>query len=169
MSEMTAKILYFPQPKQGIEEQSTSQTQIELPIKKDLSGERHVDRISVTQLQGMLGKLNEVFQESNKPGWDGGNAEPISDATFYNATQLLSVLPVSLPAPEIVPDNDGYIEFEWCKERRNFSLYITDTNLVLYAGFYGKNDRLSGRFVYEGIFPNRVETLAKDVYREKTQ
>lgn len=146
--------------------QSTSQTRHEFLIEEEMTGSSTDIVTGVRQLQSLLRRLNEVFNEAKERDWDGDNAEPVSDSTYYNATRLLSVIPVNLPAPEISADNDGFIEFEWYKEGKTFSLYVTDTNLVLYAGFYGKEDRLSGRFNYEGVFPSRAEGLAKDVYKE---
>ena len=146
--------------------QSTSQTRDEFLIEEEMTGSSTDIVTGVRQLQSLLGRLNEVFADAKECDWDGDNAEPVSDSTYYNATKLLSVIPVNLSAPEISADNDGFIEFEWYKEGRNFSLYVTDTNLVLYAGFYGKEDRLSGRFNYEGFFPSRAERLAKDVYKK---
>lgn len=149
--------------------QSMAQTESELLNLETPTGFSGEGTISVRQLLDLIGKLTEVFKEAKERDWDGENAEPISDATYYNATSILSVLPVNLPAPEILPDNDGYIEFEWYKDGRSFSLYITDTNLVLYAGFYGKDDRLSGRFNYDGGFPILAKNLAKDVYKKISQ
>lgn len=148
--------------------QSTAQTQQEFLNQEETTGSSADGMTGVRQLQDLLRKLNEVFVEAKEQDWDGNNAEPVSDSTYYNATRLLTVLPENLPAPEISPDNDGYIEFEWYKNGRSFSLYVTDSNLVLYAGFYGKEDRLSGRFNYEDVFPSRAERLAKDIYEEET-
>lgn len=147
--------------------ESVSQTHI-APFVKDESTSSSDGVTSAWQIQGLLIKrLNQIFNKAKVADWDGDGAEPISDSTYNNAIKLLYVLPTSLPPPEILPDSDGYIEFEWQSSGRNFSLYITDTNLVLYAGFYGRDDRLSGRFSYDGIFPNRAEILAKDVYKER--
>jgi len=151
---------------QVVRGQSTSQTRHEFLIEEEMTSSSTDIVAGVRQLQSLLGRLNEVFNEAKERDWDGDNAEPVSDSTYYNATKLLLVITGNLPAPEISADNDGFIEFEWYKEGRSFSLYITDTNLVLYAGFYGKEDRLSGRFNYEGFFPSRAERLAKDVYKQ---
>lgn len=165
----SAQIIKFKLPTQKNIGQSTSQTHLELLSREDSTGGSNDEGLTGHQLQSLIKKLNEVFTEAKEHDWDGENAEPVSDATYHNAVRLLSVLPLSLPSPEILPDNDGYIEFEWHKNRKSFSLYVTDTNLVLYAGFYGKEDRISGRFNYEGNFPTRTELLAKDIYKKPAQ
>lgn len=173
---MKAAAIKYAWSEEGHAEQSTSQTNVTLIYKEDPTWSKSEKKYPVIRSPNLLRKLHEafqklhgVFQESNIPGWDGENAEPVADATFYNAARLLSAIPLSLPVPDILADNDGYIEFEWYKEGKSFSLYVTDTNLVLYAGFYGKEDRLSGRFNFEGVFSSRVEFFAKDVYKEKAQ
>ncbi|MCI0504759.1 MAG: hypothetical protein L0Z73_01470 [Gammaproteobacteria bacterium] len=154
----------FKNNPQSMPEPSTAQSRFELPNKKDVTGPQEDNKISFRQLQNLLADLDEVFQETKEPDWDGDNAEPIADVTYFNATKLLAVLPADLPIPEILPDNDGYIEFEWSKGKRNFSIYITDTNLILFAGFYTKDNRLSGRFDFDGKFPSRIKLLIKEVY-----
>lgn len=160
----TAEIIQFKPSPYKIKEQSTSQTSIDFLSQDESTGSG--DKLySHRQLQGLIRKLNTVFTEAKCRNWNGENAEPISDATYYNAIKLISALPTNLPLPEILPDNDGYIEFEWHKHGKSFSLYVTDTNLVLYAGYYGKENRLSGRFNYEGDFPVHTDLLARNVYK----
>lgn len=162
MNNPVTSISEFKQRKCG---SSTALTEIFLSEKTDSSGGGAEDKVSVSQMQILLRRLAEVFSSSKTPGWDGESAEAVSESAFLNATKLLAALPIGLPMPEIYADNDGYIEFEWHKDRKNFSLYVTDTNLIFYAGFFGKEDRLSGRFVFEEVFPGRVETLAKDIFK----
>lgn len=161
MSKITA-ISDYKKNKQS----SLSQTNFEISEIDDSTGKK-TDKISAYQIQELLSNLNKVFQECKNPNWNDDGAEPISDATFNNALSLLTVLPVDLPIPEILGDNDGYIEFEWYNLGKSFSLYVTDSNLILFAAYYGKDDRLSGRFIFEGIFPDRACNLAADVYKEK--
>lgn len=144
---------------------STIQTEVGPADEIDSTGKGVEDGLNVGQLQELLKELVNVFNDSKMQGWDGDDADPVSDAAFLNATKLLSSMPIGLPVPNVLADNDGYIEFEWAKDRKNFSLYATDTNLVLYAGFYDKDDHLSGRFVFEGAIPDRVAVLAGDVYK----
>ncbi len=165
MNDVAENLTYLPLG-HVLVESSTSQTQVDLPDKFNSTGGDGRGKISFNQLQGLLSKLHEVFIESKELNELG---EPVSDAAYYNATRLLSALPADVDIPEILPDNDGYIEFEWREGDKNFSLYATDANLVLFAGFYGKDERLSGRFNFEGVFPDRIKHLAKDVYQKGSQ
>jgi hypothetical protein len=148
--------------------QSSGSINIGLPNIDNSTGEKN-NKIDAFQIQELIKKLNKVFQECKRANWDNNGAEPISDSTFNNAINLLTVLPVDLPIPDVLADNDGYIEFEWYNLGKSFSLYVTDSNLILYAGFYGKDNRLSGRFNFEGFFSERARQFAADVYKEKTK
>lgn len=118
-------------------------------------------------ISSLAASLYKSYSEAKKANWDLNDAEPVSEATYYNATKLISALPLKdLPMPDILPDNDGYLEFEWTSGGKSFSIYVTDTNLVYYAGYYGKDDRLSGRFIYEGEFPENCEFLARSVFKQ---
>jgi len=161
----SSNVSYLPAKVASPTLHSASQTSKDLPGKEDSTGKLSSSWISVRHLQGLLKELNDVFEECKVIDWDGCGAEPITDAVYFNATKVISSLPVDLPIPTISPDNDGFVEFEWQNDRRNFSLYITDTNLILYAGFYNKEDRLSGRFKFENVFPERIKFLAKEVYK----
>ena len=160
-----SNISYLPAKVDLTNLNSISQTSKNFFGASESTGKLNSSLISVRQLQGLLKELNKVFEECKVYDWDSFGAEPIADAVYFNATKVLSLLPVDLPKPDIIPDNDGFIEFEWQSNRRNFSLYITDTNLILYAGFYEQEDRLSGRFKFDNAFPERIKLLAKDVYK----
>lgn len=144
--------------------QTVSQTQIGLPSIEDGSGTNRRKVESVKHFQRLIITINDVFEAAKVSDWDGEGAEAISQTTYFNAIKLLTVLDAELPIPDIFPDNDGYIEFEWGKDRKNFSLYVTDSNLILYAGFYSKNNRLSGRFNFRDNFPKHLIPLINSIY-----
>lgn len=109
---------------------STTQTEVGPADEIDSTGKGVEDGLNVDQLQELLRELVNVFNSSRMQGWDGDDAEPVSDAAFLNATKLLSSMPIGLPVPSVLADNDGYIEFEWVNDRKSFSLYATDTNIA---------------------------------------
>lgn len=166
MPNSESTVIAFRKPRQVTSIPSTSQTKTNLlnDTESTLSVEKKED--GFRRIQSLLKNLNDVFAEARSDDWEGEGAEAISDAAYYNATKVLAVLPFDLPQPDIIPDNDGYLEFEWANGGKNFSIYVTDTNLILYAGYYGEDNRLSGRFNYEGCIPGHVELLSKEVFRE---
>ena len=152
----------YAKPSHYLTEQSSSQTKIELSGGNDVTGGEA--NIRMLRFREMVSKLNAVFKLARKEGWDDDGAAPITDSVFFNATKLLAAMPLDLPLPELVPDNDGYLELEWYDgdSGRNCSLYVTDTNLMLFAAYYDDDERLSGRFNFSGEIPERVHLLIKD-------
>lgn len=69
-------------------------------------------------LQKALQALEEVFEETSEPGWDGYDALPVPWEARLEAEILLRRLPPSIPMPEIVPEPDGEIGLEWYKRKR---------------------------------------------------
>lgn len=166
----TAEIIDFTtyaKPSNNLAEQSTSQIKLELPDLNDVTGGS--DDSQVLKFHDLIIKLSEVFQYARNADWDGEGADPVTDAVLFNTIKLFSVMPLDdLPLPEILPDNDGFLELEWydAASGKNCSLYVTDSNLMLFAAYYDEEERLSGRFNYSGEFPHRVKQLIKDVYAE---
>jgi len=54
--------------------------------------------------------------------WDGYGALPISDAVIANARFVLERLSHSCPTPDVVPNSNGTISFEW--ETRSAYAYL---------------------------------------------
>jgi hypothetical protein len=48
-----------------------------------------------------------------QPNWDGDGALPISAETNRNALAALRILEAVVPAPEITPNPNGTLSFEW--------------------------------------------------------
>ncbi|MBS1944726.1 MAG: hypothetical protein JST98_05870 [Bacteroidetes bacterium] len=74
-------------------------------------------RTDRTVLNEAIDELGNIRDECDQPGWDGHEALPVSYATYRKAIDFLEALPAELPMPEIVPENDGELAFEWRDER----------------------------------------------------
>ena len=57
-------------------------------------------------------------------GWDGYDAEPISQEAISNARAALPIFISLLPFPEIVPEQNGTITLEWSAAKGVASLEI---------------------------------------------
>ena len=68
----------------------------------------------------------------------------IADSTIMYAIKAALNLPHDVPTPNIECDDDGVIEFEWEESGWSFSIYITDTSQTAFAGYFGRDDNLSG-------------------------
>lgn len=122
-------------------------------------------RKSVTwdYLGGVLAALKETYQECSEEGWDGYGARPVTQETYDEAIRFLSALPSWLPAPEIVPEPDGDIGFEWnFGKNRMLAVSVDGTNRITYAGLLGTGNKSYGTEVFNGSIP---QTLVDHVSR----
>lgn len=87
-------------------------------------------------------RLREEYAED---GWDGYGAQPIRADTARHAEQFVSMLPAYLPAPDILPESDGEISFDWWfGPNAQFSISIGPSGTLTYAGLIGKGVRRYG-------------------------
>jgi len=122
-------------------------------------------RKSVTwdYLSSVRAALKETYQECSEEGWDGYGALPITQETYDEAVRFLSALPSWLPAPEIVPEPDGDIGFEWSfGNNRVLAASVDGTNRITYAGLLGTGNKAHGTEVFDGSIP---QTLVEHISR----
>lgn len=90
-----------------------------------------------------LKELNGIYRECSSPNWDGYNANPISRDTFNQAIGIIRLLSndyLNLSIPDIVPEPDGDIAFEWeYNEGQTFVFSINEDKTINYAGIFGPN------------------------------
>src|SRR3972149_10128081 len=71
--------------------------------------EKHIPRdISDLELS-----LVQIFFECSVSDWAGYGPKPISKDALYEALDFISMIPKSFQLPEIVPEPNGEIGFEW--------------------------------------------------------
>jgi hypothetical protein len=71
--------------------------------------------------------------------------EPINNDTVRAALQFAALLPRSLPLPEVAPDPDGEISFDWIGQAdRMFSVSIGASGSMAYAGRFGERSKTHG-------------------------
>ncbi len=84
--------------------------------------------------------LEEASTEASEDNWDGYGARAVDPITLCNARNFATVLPPSLPPPEIVVEPDGEIAFEWYLGARNvFSVSVGLSCELSYAGLFDWN------------------------------
>lgn len=122
-------------------------------------------RKSVTwdYLGGVLAALKETYRECSEEGWDGYGALPVTQETYDEAARFLNALPSWLPAPEIVPEPDGDIGFEWNFGKNcMLAVSVDGTNRITYAGLLGTGNKSYGTEVFHGSIP---QTLVDHISR----
>lgn len=124
----------------GVSDESNS---LQDSIKDILS--RHSETASGQRISQIRCALLEMFLDCRKPNWDGYDAKPISEKTYFEAAKLLERLPSDLPPPEIVPEPTGDIAFEWYKENQyTFVISVSGVNAIAYAGIFGPGNEIHG-------------------------
>ncbi|HAX99292.1 MAG TPA: hypothetical protein DCY12_10510 [Candidatus Atribacteria bacterium] len=102
--------------------------------------------------------LEAIFQECSQKNWDGYDASPISEETYLEAKKFIKMLcSLPFPLPEILPEPDGQIGFEWFKEKNNlFTISLTEKNLIYYAGIFGENGETCGKEKFTDSMPKVI-------------
>lgn len=105
----------------------------------DLKRTESIGRYSEIKLK--LEELKGIFDSCFMDNWDGYGARSISLDTYHEALEILSMLNsafLKVPMPEIAPEPDGDIAFEWNDDYgRTFVFSIDDNQTLTYAGIFG--------------------------------
>lgn len=117
----------------------------------------------------LLNRIYEVAAECSCASWDGEEGAAISPAVVNRAIHFIRVLPEDMTLPEVGPEPDGSISFDWIVGRaRVFSVSVGMTNRLAYAWIDG-TDRGHGvsRF-YGDTAPVRVLDGVRELMHDRT-
>jgi hypothetical protein len=109
-------------------------------------------------------ELENVVAECTNQGWDGDEAQPISEEAINNARLFLDALPLRITPPSVGAEPDGYLTLEWYSSPRHLlSISIGAENQIYYACKLGER-KSHGSELFFGNIPkilidllNRVE------------
>ena len=89
-------------------------------------------------LQPLLSEILELGSTYAEAGWNGEGAQGISPLAVERAVAFLRALPDDLPLPEIAPEPDGSIAFDWMRSRTQlFSVSVGTNDRLAYAWLDG--------------------------------
>jgi hypothetical protein len=112
--------------------------------------------------------LHETAEEASAPGWDGYGATPIDQQTYANGRLFLRLLPALFPTPEIAPEADGQIEFEWRNgPRRILSISVSRLGEIHYAALFGKGSSTHGTEHLSNELPEAIAGLLVRLYKQQ--
>lgn len=101
--------------------------------------------------------IEEVALECQSPNWDGYGAHPISESAKNHAQLFIDMLPYRFPAPDPVPDPDGDVALSWdFGPGHVFTLSISATGMVSYAGLLGEGIKRHGMEPFKGNIPKTI-------------
>lgn len=136
-----------------------------MKILESISDERRIP-VSFAWRDLLLGEVREIIQDCSNEGWDGYNAEPISDESGFRAEQLVRLLPEGIQPPKVIPEPTGDIALEWSKGKdTHFTLGIGDGTLV-YAGIFGGSRKKYGEEQFSQELPQETLGILTSYFSE---
>ena len=106
----------------------------------------------------MSSELARVYRESQEIASDEEySAKPLLKEAYVQADKMISLLPSQFPAPEISPEPDGRVGFEWYVEK-GLSLVISvgADNTIYYAGRFGNQNKANGSERFKDAIPKAI-------------
>lgn len=150
----------------GIAVEAVTLSKLYESSKKDLNETESIGRY--TEIKNTLDELYVTFLNCFQDNWDGYNAKSISYETYLEAKNIILILDTSLsnfPMPEILPEPDGDIAFEWNDTwGQTFVFSIDDNKTINYAGLFGPN-KVHGSEVLQGFIPRSIINNLSRLYR----
>jgi len=114
-------------------------------------------------LKYLIDELYTIVEECKKKGWDGYEADPISERTFINSYNFIKSIPFGIEAPTVSVEPDGHIVFEWYHtQTRLLSVSIGLNGLLHYAALLGPR-KYFGTDPFLNFIPNSIINLILQV------
>ena len=108
----------------------------------------------------------EISNDCSQSDWDGYEAMAITSNEINIARKFLSMLPESIKTPEVSPDPDGSISFNWGEGHDLlFSVFPTN-NLLFYAGIFPNGANTQGQIPYYDEIPKEITIILSRFFRE---
>jgi hypothetical protein len=111
--------------------------------------------------------LLDTLEEARRADWDGYGARPVSPEAVFRARVFISLLPTTLPVPDVSADPNGRVHFEWRPgPGRAFVVSVGPSDVVHYAGLFGRNkvhgsEELADE-IPQAVLANLARALGKD-------
>jgi hypothetical protein len=107
------------------------------------------------KVESLVSDIEQLVKESQQSGH--GETSSIDLETAARAIEFAYLLPWSLPAPEIAPDPDGEIMFDWIgPSRKMFSVSVNRVGRIAYAGRFGERSKVHGIEQLSDICPQEI-------------
>ncbi len=146
-------------------ESNASSTESQAVRKQIQDAKRHVRAVASSMQSLAYPTLEDVMLQCSQRNWDGYHAKPISRLVYERARAFLDALPMSLPAPDIVPEPDGEIAFEWDRGANHiFSVSIGEATGVHFAGLFGSGVERHGVEPFDGLVSPEILSYINRLY-----
>ena len=110
----------------------------------------------------IIQELHNIYEGCGQPNWDGYGAKPVDLETYHESLRFIGYLPKDIPCPELAPEPDGEVSFEWYKNnQRLFSVSIGRNGELSYAGLYGINKAHGAEFLGDELRKTIFENIKR--------
>ena len=110
--------------------------------------------------------LMEISNDCSQSDWDGYEAMAVTSNEINIARKFLSMLPESIKTPEVSPDPDGAISFNW-GEGHDLLFSVSPTNnLLFYAGIFPNGAKTHGQIPDYDEIPKEITIILSRFNRE---
>ena len=141
--------------------------QAELSLELVSLARSFVSQSGQTDFNGLLEEaLQDFFKYhgSEKPGWDGYGAEPVTLDAYRVAYRLVEHLPADIPMPSVGAEPDGHLTLEWYQSpSRVLSVSVGPAGELNYAALLGETSRRTGSEVFQNRVPGDLLQLIHQV------
>ncbi|MCA9421862.1 MAG: hypothetical protein KC592_12650 [Nitrospira sp.] len=101
----------------------------------------------------LLNEAIEIKNDCSELGWDGYEANPISEEALQRAKILIEALPDNSPWPELVPSAEGEIAYEWNLGPSRILSVTPYPHLLVWAASLGSNSTRCGKMPFHILDP----------------
>ncbi|MFH0926838.1 MAG: hypothetical protein V1872_14610 [bacterium] len=137
-----------------------------IEIALDEISEHNSQSISLSRTE-IIDQLIEVYKECSECDWDGYGASPIRKESILGAYKFISLLPSSIPVPEITVEPNGIVAFEWHKDKHQvFVASMNNRKKISYAGILGPNRAYGVEYFGESIPQIVIEHIKRLYYKD---
>jgi hypothetical protein len=124
---------------------------------------QHFHESAAFSKQPALDELITVWRACKAANWDGYDAFPVREQTFWQAWRFIQALPLGCPLPSVGAEPDGQLTLEWYRHSRwTLSVSVSPDGTLYYAALFGSNDVRGSEFFIEEI-PATLLNLIKRV------
>jgi len=135
----------------------SSKTSYDLQVKYEETIETLRRAITWNHAESAINSLYEMYDDCSEPGWDGYGSEAVDQVTFDEAYKFLNSLPSWISMPEIVPESNGDIGFEWYFGKdKVFVVSVEGSGQLNYAGILGLGNKAHGTEIFDGTIPKSI-------------
>jgi hypothetical protein len=96
--------------------------------------------------------LEQAYGRASVDNWDGYGAKRVSPEVYARAYEFLRMLPSTVPPPDVSPEPDGEIAFEWHVDpSHTFSVSVGQDGRLSFAAILGRNESYGTEFFVDGV------------------